>query len=120
MKIIDWERKGNVVRFYLGDDDCKDYRGDDWNDAPYEHNAGRVYDEFIKGHADINIPFDYEVYEPADGCANSPYCKNDMRERKVPCIVVAKTEDVGSDWNYGFNKAVANPNTRKYYFGDKI
>ena len=25
MKIIDWERKGNLVRFFLGADDCTDY-----------------------------------------------------------------------------------------------
>ena len=23
------------------------FYGDDWNDYPYEHNAGKVYDEFI-------------------------------------------------------------------------
>lgn len=45
MKIIDFERKGNLVRFYLGDDDLEEWYGDDWNDTPYEHNAGQVYDE---------------------------------------------------------------------------
>ena len=39
MKIIGWERKGNVVKFVLGDIHLKDWGGDDWNDAPYEHNA---------------------------------------------------------------------------------
>lgn len=39
MKIIDFERKGNLVRFYLGDDDLAEWWGDDWNDTPYEHNA---------------------------------------------------------------------------------
>lgn len=36
MKIIGWERKGNVVKFALGDNHLKDWSGDDWNDAPYE------------------------------------------------------------------------------------
>ena len=31
MKIIDFDEKGNVVRFYLGDDNCEDYWGDDWD-----------------------------------------------------------------------------------------
>lgn len=44
MKIIDFERKGNLVRFYLGDDDLHDWSGDDWNDTPYEYNAGQVYE----------------------------------------------------------------------------
>lgn len=30
MKIIDFERKGNLVRFYLGDDDLVEWYGDDW------------------------------------------------------------------------------------------
>ena len=76
MKIIDFEKKGNIVRFYLGEKtedwgwtnpEYKDYTGetpswlkpkdtyygDDWDDAPYEHNAGQVYEEFIKGQKDI-------------------------------------------------------------------
>ena len=76
MKIIDFEKKGNVVRFYLGEQtenwgwtnpEYKDYTGktptwlkpsdryygDDWDDKPYEHNAGTVYGEFIKGYKDI-------------------------------------------------------------------
>ena len=40
MKIIDSELKGNVVRFYLGED--PDFFGDDWNHYPYEDNAGPV------------------------------------------------------------------------------
>ena len=40
-EIIDFERKGNVVRFYLGKNG--EQWGDDWDDAPYEHNAGKVY-----------------------------------------------------------------------------
>ena len=48
MKIIDFDKKGNVVRFYLGEDVCNDYWGDDWNDAPYEHNAGTVYNRYVK------------------------------------------------------------------------
>ena len=39
MKIIGWDRKGNVVRFALGDDNLEYWSGDDWNDSPYEHNA---------------------------------------------------------------------------------
>ena len=42
MKLIDFERKGNLVRLYLGDD--ANFTGDDWDDYPYEHNASLVYD----------------------------------------------------------------------------
>ena len=53
MKIIDWEAKGNVVRYFLGADDLESWYGDDWDDVPYEHNAEQVYDQFVKGYMDV-------------------------------------------------------------------
>lgn len=43
MKIIYWEKKGNVVRFYLCAADLKDWGGDDWSNTTYEHNAGGLF-----------------------------------------------------------------------------
>ncbi|GAI86033.1 unnamed protein product, partial [marine sediment metagenome] len=62
--------------------------GDDWDDAPYEHNAGKVYDEFIKGHCDIVFDFDCEVNELCEalGETNTIYCKDDMKKRDTFCI----------------------------------
>lgn len=146
MKIIDFETKGNVVRFYLGEKtkdwgwtnkDFKDskgdtpdwlkpsdvYYGDDWDDAPYEHNAGRVYDEFIKGHKDFSFDFDDLVLEPCDGEFNSSWAKDDMRERKVPCIIVVPKElikDEGDYYSTDFNRWVGNDKVEKYYMGDEI
>ena len=58
-KIIDFERKGNVVRFYLIKVDRNDdYYGDDWDDTPYEHNAGSVYDSFVNKIVDVFFPYD--------------------------------------------------------------
>ena len=45
-----------MVRFYLGKDTLEKYYGDDWNDTPYECNAGTVYDEYISGTADLVFP----------------------------------------------------------------
>ena len=84
-EIIDYSVKGNIVRFYLGEKDpkwgwtnkyCKyydkndlepsdDYYGDDWNDVPYEHNAGTVYPEFIKATIDVSFGYDDVVIEPS-------------------------------------------------------
>lgn len=114
LEIIDWERKGNLIRFYLGKNG-KQY-GDDWNDIPYEHNAGSVYEEFIQGYKDIIVPFEQDVFEPCDGHVNSHYCKEDMIERKVPCIVVVSS----SAWHHTFEQALADDKSRKYYFGDKL
>lgn len=145
MQIIDFERKGNVVRFYLGektedwgwtrsnytrpDGSIPDwlkpsdkYYGDDWDDRPYEHNAGRVYDEFIKGYIDMAFNFDDLVLEPCDGEFNSSWSKEDMVARRIPCLIIVPKElhkdlfrDNFIDWAGSDDYRI-----KKYYFGDKI
>ena len=110
--IVDFEKKGNVIRFYLSTKEIaesKNYSGDDWNDAPYEHNAEMVFLspeelDFI----DIAYPLECAVMEPADGVINSEFSKNDFKERKHWCIQV-KGED------YKCNEFVDT-----FYFGDEI
>ena len=102
MKIIDFERCGNIIGLYLGADDCNDYWGDDWNDAPYEHNAGRVYQEYIKGYVEFAFPLKYDICEACDGYFNSPFSKEDMINRKVPCLTISTKPKI------------------KIYFGDNI
>lgn len=120
-KIIDFEKHGNVVRFFLGKDDLKEWYGDDWDDRPYEHNAGTVYDEFVSGWFDVAWDADHYVLEPADGAYNSVYCKDDMRSRDVPCIVIAKVQEDGDYWDdRGFAKHVASANAERVYFGDNV
>lgn len=123
MKIIDFAKKGNVVRFYLGEDNLKEYYGDDWDDKPYEHNAGKVYEEYISGHVDIAFPFDWLVMEPSEDwtySSNSPFSKEDFVKRQAPCIVVVPTFTEGYDDNYylGYSYWVCSDNALKFYFGD--
>lgn len=151
MKIIDFKRKGNVVRFYLGEktedwgwtrSDYKynggrgletpswlkpsdTYFGDDWDDTPYEHNAGEVYDEFVKGYKDIAFDFDDVVLEPCDGEFNSRWCKYDMEDRLIPCIVVVPKEVLDKlhleCWQVDrFTEALSMNGVKKFYFGDEI
>lgn len=91
-EVIDFEKKGNLVRFYLGENGKQ--WGDDWDGIPYEHNAEKVYDEFIKGYCDVVVDFDCEVNElnEALGVANTIYCKDDMRKRAIYCMRIIKTE----------------------------
>ena len=121
MKIIDFEKKGNVVRFYLGADDNEDYKGDDWNDTPYECNADKVYEEYIVGHRDIAFPFDFSVLEPKDleWQNSSRWCKDDMKARKVPCILAVENSDkvLFSD---NFNTMSMDSRAIRFYFGDKM
>ena len=118
MKIIDFEQKGNVVRFYLGADNLEDWHGDDWDDTPYEHNAGQVYSEFVSKVKDIAFDFDDLVLEPCDGYDNSTWCKDDMRDRLVPCIIVVPRDKI--DWHEDFAHYVGMDGIKKFYFGDKM
>lgn len=117
MKIIDFERKGNVVRFYLGDNDCTEYWGDDWNDKPYDCNAGEVYNEYILGYKDVYFNFDTIVLEPCNG--DEKYSKEDMKDRKVPCIIaIAPYYQKGDYREDNFSYWLGNENIEKFYFED--
>jgi len=102
MKVIDFIKYGNTFRLYLGSDDCNDYWGDDWNDAPYEHNAGQVYKRYIQGYVEFAFPLKYDVCEACYGHFNSPFSKEDMKNRKVPCLTISTEPEI------------------KIYFGDNI
>lgn len=120
MKIIDWKAKGNVVRYFLGADDLDEWYGDDWDDAPYEHNAEEVYDQFVKGYMDVAYPFDTVVLEPCDGEWNSPWCKDDMIARRVPIIITNDTVDP-YDWDTDdFKSLCADASTHRVYMGDHV
>lgn len=152
-KIIDFEIKGNIVRFYLGNKDeewgwtnknykdssnetpkwlkpSDDYYGDDWNDTPYECNAGRVYDEFIYGTRTYYYDINWKIIEPCDGEINSTYCKDDFKKRNIPCVIVIKGElanrycykDSFSFWfNYlRENDDYDNEDVELFYFEDYL
>lgn len=121
MKIIDFEIKGSQVKFYLGKDNMEHYYGDDWNDRPYEHNAGTVYSEFVEGYVIKNFDFDDIVMEPCDGHTNSSWSKDDMRDRKVPCVSVLPVK-YQEEWGnyYKFEDISGNNNSINFYLGDII
>lgn len=124
-KIIDFERKGNIIRFYLGDvNNSNGYYGDDWDDVPYEHNAGKVYDEFVIGLRTYYVDYDWIIIEAKDGYKNSPYSKMDFVKRKIPCIIIikGKTAEKYKDKNtmdFWLNgKLEKLEDVEKFYFGD--
>lgn len=101
LKIIDFDKKGNVVRFYLAPIGCDDYWGDDWDDFPYEHNAGTVYDEYVSHIMDVAFPFDSNVLEPANDWhyeGNSPFSKANFKDRHAPCIIVIPPDIIKQDY----------------------
>ena len=115
LKIIDFKKQGNQVKFFLGDLNCNDYWGDDWNDCPYECNAGSVYDRYVKEEWIVSFPYDYYVFEPSEGFDNSPFSKESMKTMDVPCIVYAENM---LDYWLDFKSLSLLKNSHKIYFND--
>jgi len=120
MKIIDFECKGHMVRFYLGKDCEEDYCGIDWTSSPYEHNAGTVNKQFITGTADLVFPFDTLVLEPCSGVSNSRFCKKDMKSGIVPCIIVVPEDLTRDSHQTSFEFWVSSKDILRFYFNDRM
>lgn len=123
LKIIDFEKKGHLVRLYLGDKNLNEYYGDDWNDVPYDCNAGTVYDRFATGFIDVVFQFDSYVLEPSNewiSSGNCGYCKDDMKNRNMPCIVYVPYELDDGYFYDNFSRWVGSDNATKIYFEDTI
>ena len=117
MKIIDAQIKGNVVRFFFGEDELKEWWGDDWDDRPYDCNCGEVYEEYVSGYVDIAFPFDWWVSEPCKGIWNSPYSREEFMTGNIPLVAACKVEDA---WGDDFQSVIGKPSTITFYMGDKI
>lgn len=117
MKILDWERKGNVVRFALGEDTLIDWRGEHWNSIPYEHNAGDVLSGVVE-YVDIAFSLDVSVLEARDDFnyhGNSPFSKEDFKNRKAPILIIDSTGE--ERW---YSECVNNKKLFRVYMGDKF
>jgi len=119
-KIIDFECKGNMVRFFLGKDNDEKYEGDDWDDTPYESNAGPVYKQYVTGTADLVFPFDSLVLEPCSDVFNSNFCKDDMKARIVPCVIVVPEYLAKNSWKSSFDYWISAKDILKFYFNDRM
>ena len=71
--------------------------GDDWDDAPYEHNAGTPYHSYYEDNKEIpislkelyfDLPYDYET--PCSNIINSKYSVEDINNHRVPWITYDK------------------------------
>lgn len=63
--------------------------GDDWNDAPYEHNAGTPYCD--EGQTILRIGFrDADLETPGADMCNSPYCVQRINQGVVPWLVTPR------------------------------
>lgn len=121
MKTIDFEVRGNMVRIFLGKDNLRAWWGDDWDNAPYEHNAETVYDEYVAGYIDVAFPFDAIVLEPSDGVLNSSWSKQDMQRQEVPMFAVlpcpSDRNRYGLAYSFQALMSCQEPGVCPYYMG---
>lgn len=106
MKIIGWKRKGNIVKFALRKDNLDYWSGDDWNDAPYEHNAVSAPLFGVEEYVDVAFGYDVSVLEAKDDWhyhGNSPFCMDDFKERKLPMLAIDVTGEE-KHYSLGVNK----------------
>jgi len=125
MLICDWETKGNVVRLYLcAADIYDDIWGDDWNDAPYEHNAGRVYDEYITHIVDLCFSWNVDILEAENDWTyhgNSPYSKEMFKNRLAPIFIAYWLDENEWSWDKCYSRFQGADNSHKvlkFYMGD--
>lgn len=72
--------------------------GDDWDDAPYEHNAGSPYEggENSRDTDGVLRLFAYEpsfyLSEPKDGYMNSPFSVKQINKKFIPWLLYSDGE----------------------------
>ena len=115
LEVIDFEDRGNIIRFYLGKNG--EQYGDDWDDAPYEDNAETVYDKFIEGAVDIAFDLSMDVFVPSSASYYSAgYRKDYMVKRRYPCVSIVE-RSLGC-WSY--EDATKSSDSWNIYFGDVL
>lgn len=121
LKVIDFEIYGRQLKLYLGKPDCEDYWGDDWNDTPYEHNAGTVYSQYVEDTVVVNFLGDDEyILEACEGYCNSPWCKEDFKKGAPFAYIDRSTEDDSDGYSWGRRSFVDNPKAEKFYYNTPI
>lgn len=62
--------------------DWENVHGDDWNDAPYEHNAEPPMDEFISSMIAF-LSVDYDTHEP---CERGSFSVAEINKGAIPWL----------------------------------
>jgi hypothetical protein len=69
---------------YFTDKPLAEQWGDDWNDAPYEHNAGEPY-EYAE-----RLAFEGEFDQPCTNQCNSSYSVERINAGAIPWLVTSR------------------------------
>lgn len=99
------------LTLYFTEKDVKDQWGSDWDDTPYEHNAGLPYDEDTSTelgtengrgiYAKIDIikviltTNSYcDLITPCSGVDNSRYSVKDINSKAIPWVVIKDSNEI--------------------------
>jgi len=75
---------------YFTTQNLKDQWGDDWNDAPYEHNAGEPYGDRDGRWKIIKVAFEGDFDSPCSAVANSRWSVEDINRGNVPWLETSR------------------------------
>lgn len=104
------EWSGEPITLYFTElDDISKQWGDDWNDRPYEHNAGEPYEydysqpeQGVENGRGIYPKIDiykimvaggYDILTPRTNMTNSPYSVEDINKGTVPWLTIKDRND---------------------------
>lgn len=89
-------------KLYFTDAPLEKQWGDDWDDAPYEHNAGEPYDDenittaYVEDSSYSNLGM---LITPCYGHQNSPYSVEDINlEKKIPWLRIKKKDNKNQEY----------------------
>ena len=82
LRILDAVNKGSEITIYLGLPDVEP-TGDDWEDAPWDCNAGTVYEKYIIASLHILLNDDMWVDEVNTSCCKEDIFNNGMEILRV-------------------------------------
>lgn len=82
---------------YFTTQELSEQWGDDWNDAPYEHNAGQPYEysehdrkNGVEPWQITKVAFDGDLNQPCTGCVDSDISVQDINAGKVAWLYTSK------------------------------
>jgi hypothetical protein len=102
------EYQDSVKTLYFSELEPEEMWGDDWDDAPYEHNAGTPYtnnyEKPIEGHPNeyeqidtiqVIMTNDYypEIRTPRTGKLNSQFTVKDINQKVTPWLSIVDGDD---------------------------
>lgn len=93
--IIDAQQKGNLLQLALTSKIDPNTHGDDWDDKPYDSNAGPVYEEYVEKYITYYVPIDKTIYSYSEynHVLNPNISMEDMFNKKIPFMYIVNDAD---------------------------